>query len=522
MKPSRWIALLSVLAAGACGDDKKKEADPAGAGKSVAEQPAAAADVALLPLGVAKPTDFNYSSGKAEKAFRPVAEAYKKKDWTAVKSACDETIELDKGHQDAHRMLASALAQQGEYEKALEHLSVALAADWVRWGAKVEMDPDLEPLMSSPLGAKVKAMNAGYKEELIRRARAGLLMVARRGPFKEPRKDPKKKGAARMASRAELFAYDKDSSRYLRLTQTGFQVVAFLPAPSGDEIAYVTVRDVAIGDDPASSPPMLLVAKIGTVSLAAPEVANKETEIKNARTLAVEFLAGDELVATAYQPQGNWGLGAATSFSIDKAAGKAKASKTPPPGGRRILVRYEGVELETPGDAEGIAADWNPETGTAEEFVLDASKKRVQLPTGQAARRASIAWSPDRKKVAFATQVDLCGETPADRAGALYLVDVESGKLKHVSKGASLFSPRFLDAATLAYADEDGSVKLHDVAAGRETGKLTTRGGLSLIGVGSKSGVCAREAAPSPSGGAVAPQPGDGSEGEEPEIMEGE
>ncbi len=538
-----WVALVIVIVTGAaCGDDKKKDGEPA-AGKSVAEQPTAAPDVALLPLGVARPTDFNYSSGKAEKAYRPVADALKKKDWTAVRSAAEETLELDKGHLDAHRMLASALAQQGEYDKAAEHLSIALAADWIRWGATVEIDPDLEPLMSSPLGARVKEMNAAYKQELIRRARGGLLVVARRGAFKPPQKahgvtprdgvshsggdrsggeDPKKKGAARMASRAELFAYDKESARYLRLTETGFQVVGFLPSPSGDEIAYLTVREVAMPDDPKAAPPVIAAAKIGVLSLAAPEAAVKEADIKNARTLALEYLAGDELVATTYQPQGYWGLGTPASFSIDKAAGKAKPAKAPPAGGRRLLVRFEGVELETPGDVEGIAADWNPETGTAEEFVLDASKKRVQLPKGEAARRASIAWSPDRKKVAFATQADPCADKPADRAAALYLVDVESGKLKHVAKGPAVFSPRFLDPTTLGYADEEAGVRLYDAAAGRETGKLTTKGGLGLIGVGSQASLlCTRESAPPPDSATATP-PGDGSEGEEPDIMEGE
>ncbi len=517
-----WVAVLVLVCSAGCGDDKKKEADPAGAGKSVAEQATAAPDIALLPIGVEKPADFNYTSGKGEKAYRPVADAYKKKDWTAVKSAAEETLELDKGHLDAHRMLASALAQQGEYEKAVEHLSIALAADWIRWGAKVEVDPDLEPLMSSPFGAKLKEMNAAYRDELVRRAKGGLLAVARRGAFKPPQKDPKKKGAARMASRAELVAYDKESSRWIRLTQTGFQVVGFLAAPSGDEIAYVTVREVAMPDDPKAAPPVLAVAKVGTLSLAAPEASNVEAEIRNARTPALEYLAGDELVATSYEAQGYWGLGTATSVSIDKAAGKAKASKAPPAGGRRLVVRFEGVELETPGDAEGIAADGNPDTGTAEEFVLDASKKRVQLPKGQAARRASIAWSPDRKKVAFATQADACSDKPADRAAALYLVDVESGKLKHVSKGQTGFSARFLDPTTLAYADEEGGVRLYDAVAGRENGKLTTKGGVGLVGVGSQAGLlCTRESAPPPESAAT-PSPEEGSLGEEPEILEGE
>jgi hypothetical protein len=243
----------------------------------------------------------------------------------------------------------------------------------------------------------------------------------------------------------------------------------------------------------------MLALQVGIVSLANPELPGAPTTIKNARALALEYLAGDELVATAYDPLGQWGLGPSRSFSIDRTSGKPKPARPPAAGetaGRRLLVRYETVELETPGDAEGIAADWNPETGTADEFVLDSSKKRVQLPAGEAAARASLAWSPDRTRLAFATAADPCAAEAVDRQSALYLVEAESGKLKHVFKGAARFQPRFLDAAILAFQDDEGGVRLYDARVAREVGRLDNRFGIGFFGLGAVSGVpCKNEPA---------------------------
>ncbi len=512
-------ALLVGLMAIACGGDKKEDQNGT-AGKSVADAPARPAvtvDAAPLALGVTRPSDFAYEWGKGAKAFAPAAAAHKKQDWVAVRQACEEAVAADPTHLDAHRLLASALAQQGEYEKAIDHLKVALAGDWVRWGSGVEADPDLEPLISSPLGAALKQMVAATRDEFARSARAGLLLVARRAPFKEPAPSKKPGTTARLASRAEVFAYIKETQRYLRLTQTGFQVLGLLPSPSGDEIAYVAATNVALPDAapaapaspaPSAAPPVLAVVQVGTVSVASPDTRSPVTTIKNARALALEYLAGDELVATSYDPLGQWGLGPAHAFSIDRASGKARPARPPAeatgevPAGRRLLVRYEDVELEAPGDADGIAADWNPETGAAEEFVIDSSKKRIQLPAGEGALRSSLAWSPDRARLAFATAADPCAALPMDRQSALYLVEAESGKLKHVFKGATRFHARFLDAVILAFEDDEGGARLYDAAVAREVGRLDNRTGLAFFGLGAVSAVpCKSE----PAAGAPAP-----------------
>jgi hypothetical protein len=525
VKRTGRVALLVGLAAAACGRDGKDE-QVGQAEKPVPEQaeprPAPSVNTAPLALGVARPTDLAYEWGKGARAFAAAAAAHKKQDWVHVRSGCEEAIEADAGHLDAHRLLASALAQQGEYESAIQHLQAALAGDWTRWGGGVEGDPDLEPVLSSPLGASVKQMLAAYREEFARRARTGLLVVARRAAFKEPTRSKKAGAPARLASRAEVFAYSVATRRYVRITQTGFQVLGALPSPSGDEIAYVAATHVALpapaapppaspsGSAPAgaappaappaapaaAAPPILATVQVGAVSLASPDLKMRPATLRNARAVSIEYLAGDELVATTYDPQGPWALGAAHSFTIDRADGTAKPTRSPAGApaapaagapaapGRRLLVRYETVEIHPPGETDGIAADWNPETGTAEEFVIDSSKKRVQLPAGEAALRSSLVWSHDKTRLAFATAADPCAALPVDRQAALYLVEAESGKLKHVFKGATRLLPRFADRATLAFEDDQGNIRLYDAAVTREVGRLENRPGLSFAGLG--------------------------------------
>jgi hypothetical protein len=529
---SGLIALLLGLLA-ACSSDNKD--DPSGkptGTPSDAGPKQAAVDTSPLQLGVARPADLAYEWGKGAKPFAPAAAAHKKQDWVRVRSACEETLAVDANHLEAHRLLASALAQQGEYEKAIEHLKIALAGDWGRWGATVLADPDLEPLTSSKLGAALKEMLAAYKAEFTRIARSGLLLVARRAAFKEPTRAKKAGAPARVSTRAEVFAYAVETQRYLRLTQTGYQVLGFLPSPSGDEIAYVAATHVGLPDQP-SGPVTLATAQIGMVSLASPETKTPEATIKNARALAVEYLAGDELIVTTYDGQGRWALGPAKTFTIDRADGKTKPTKPPEPApttappndapddpsapaasaaptapSRRLVVRYETVELEAPGDADGIAADWNPETGTTEEFVIDSSKKRIQLPSGQAAVRTSLTWSPDRARLAFATAADPCAAQPVDRQAALYLVEAESGKLKHVFKGASRLQPRFLGPATLAFEDDQGSIRLYDAAVAREVGRLENKSGLAFVGLGASAGVPCKSEAPAETAPGGAPPSG--------------
>jgi hypothetical protein len=497
----RAVVLLLIIAA--CGGEKEREGG-AGAGTAGSESQAAVAartvDVSPLPLGVASPSDFNYVYGKGTTAFRGALTAYEKKDWAAARTGAEETLARDATHLDAHHILAVALAQQGELEKSLEHLRIALAGDWTRWAADLEKDPDLEPLVSSALAPKLVEMLAGYRDEFVKRARGGVLVVARRGAFKPPAPEPAVKAAGakkpsdlRMSSRAEVFAYDVQLRRYLRLTQTGFQVVAFLPSPSGDEIAYVTVAKMAPQDAGDQGGAVLAQAQVGTVRLDTPDLKNNAATFTAARAIAVEYRAGDQLVATVTPKKG-----AAKPLTIERATGKTRPAPAAAADARRLVVRYEEIALAAP-PVDGVAADWNPDTQTAEEFMLDPGKQRVQLPPGQAAQGGTTVWSADRSRLAFATAADPCAADAAARQAALYVVDAESGKLTHVASGETAFMARFVDAALLAYQDDDGAVRLYDTAASRESARLSGKGEIGMLGVAAQRGrVCWTRPRPSP------------------------
>lgn len=85
-------------------------------------------------IGVASLKEFNYVWGKGSKSYRQALKAKKAKDWPAALNACQEALTADPSHLDAHRLIASAMAQTGAKGGIAKHLSRALAADWLAWG----------------------------------------------------------------------------------------------------------------------------------------------------------------------------------------------------------------------------------------------------------------------------------------------------------------------------------------------------------------------------------------------------
>ena len=105
-----------------------------------------------------------------------------------------------------------------------DHLVTALAADYYAYGRPCARQ--------GPRG--VSRDTAGRSGELARaadprrgtrkRIRAALWVVGRRSPFRWPDKP----GVQYAYSRGEVYAYDRDSKRFFRLTHTDHQVIAFV------------------------------------------------------------------------------------------------------------------------------------------------------------------------------------------------------------------------------------------------------------------------------------------------------
>ncbi len=502
----------------------------AGCGKKASEQPpedraktdggapadaVAAAEIKasdLPELGVDQLRRFNYPYGDGAAAFAKATAAYKAKprDWAAVRTHAEAALAKDPHHLDAHRMLAAAMAQDGDYTQAAAHVLTALAADWTKQGTAAPADADLAGFWSSPAGAKLTATAAKIKEQFLARASApsGLWLLGRRSTFKLP----EKAGVQSATTRGELYAYDRERKRFLRISQTDHSVAGFLRSPSGKELVLigfdrvevpagaakpaggasgaVTKPGQAPEDAPAAADPMpteedrpapapvaspsLKIARGFAVVLDAAtfEPLGKRISLPKGEQLAVGYAAGERLIAIA-SASGAWdGGGEAQWLAIDTTTGKT--TKTQPATMERVVsISATGGDVLDP--VAGLRA--SPQTGANLSELSTESGTAISIPDGATASRRSLSLAPDKARLAFATSPDPCNP---EAAPSLYVADAATGAPKHLLTGKSRFLSRWLDATTLAYEDPEGGIRLWDATSGRESLRLADKSGLAL------------------------------------------
>jgi hypothetical protein len=479
----RFVCLLAFLAA--CGG-KKEDGKPEG-DKPAAVPDAApvASEITLPPLGVDNPAALHYLYGKGAKDWEKADPAIKAKDWLTVIAAAEATLAKDPGHLDALHWLAVGRAQQKQWDKVGEPLVKTLAADWIRWGRALPEDKDLADFLGTPEGAKVKEAAQKLGEEFDRRSAKGLWLVGRKAQYRPPAKP----GIQPVSLRSELYAFDPGLKRYLRLTETGGRLAAWLVAPSGEQIAYISVAKVAMPADAKlleTNPVSLSEVRVGVlpwpIVTAKPAEKTKEAVLKDVRAVTLAWDVGDRLVVVTSQAKGRWDLEGDKPFAVDPVTGQAKAAKLAPSGVPTVTVTYDDVATSLPPDV-GVEADWG-ERDAAATFRIPQTQKTITLPAGQAAARESVAVSPGKSRLVFATLADPCATEEGDKLASFYLVEAATGKLKHLGDGKGGFRARWLSDDWVAYEDDSGGLRLVDAAQGKETLRLSTKGGLSLVGVG--------------------------------------
>ena len=382
-----------------------------------------------------------------------------------MRSASEAAIARDPNHLDAHRLLATALAQAGEHAAVVDHLVAVLAADYWQYGTALA-DPDLKEFFATPHGIAVTDLATKLRADYEKRIASGLLLIGRRSAFKWHEKP----GVQGVTSRGELYAYDRETRRYLRLTHTEHQVAAFVRPAAGGELAILTFDKV---DRPKADDPIPLIARAQLQVLDTKEwkPATKVTLKDPAREIAVGYGAGDQLLVAQAPAAGRWGTGAPLVSSIDRTTGKLTKVTSPPPVPRIVFTLEEGRLVRAP---SGVKATWAGDPPTA--TTLELAGKPIAVPESGAATQASIAVTPNGTHIAFATAVDPCAK---DAAPSLYVADAK-GTLKHVLTAKSRFATRWLDATTLAYEDGEGAIRLWDVTTGRESQRLENKPGLAL------------------------------------------
>ena len=476
---SRLVALVAFWSGlQGCGHDgAKPHKDDAAIAK-----PAVVA-MAMPPLGVDRIARFNFPYNEGGAAYAKALAAYKAKtrDWTGVRDNCEAAVAKDPAHLDAQYLLGVALGQAGD-PAAADHLALAIAGDYYAYGPAFGTNEDLAAFRKTPQGLSLGDLAQRVHDEYVKRIQSGLWLVGRRAAFKWPAKDGVQPGT----SRGELYAYDRELKRYLRLTHTDHQVAGFVRAPNSGEVALIGFDKVE--HDGADKPPLLARTWLLAIDPGEWKPLGPRVVIPSARTVAVGYGDGDDLVASAAQPTGRWTIAEWTTWSIDRTTGKLARVAHPPPAPRVELTLDEGRVVHAAA-IPGVDAAWTGDPATAPSLKVGATT--IAVPESGQAAHDSVAVSADRANVAFATAVDPCGK---DVLPSLYVADGKTGALRHVLTAKSRFATRWLDNTTLAYDDGDGGIRLWNAATGRDGGRelerLENKAGLALDALSLAAGTC--------------------------------
>lgn len=454
------IALATVLVG--CGgkdDGTTKNKDDAALGPQVAP-------LAVPTSGVDQIKRMNFVYGDGWTAYDKATEAYKKKQLDDARKLAESSVAKDPMHLDAHYLLARILAQGGEHAAAVDHLVAALAGDYWRYGPGLAKDTELGEFMSTPHGQSIAVLAAKLRDDYTKRITGGLWIIGRRSAFKWP-KDP---GVQPATSRGELYAFDRDSRRYLRLTHTDHKVAAYVRAASGAEIAILGFDkidrpkvDPKADPKPPEQPSTFAAVWVQVYETKEWKPTSKRVALGAAREVSLGYGAGDQLVVTVD----------GVASAVDKAAAKLSKLTTPPPVPRVVLTIDDGRLVRA---ADGIMAAWSGEPPTAASLKTQAGGT-ITIPESGAASQATVAVAPGGARVVFATAVDPCAKTTAP---SLYIADAKTGVTRHVLTSRSRFGTRWLDANLLAYEDGEGGIRVWNAATSREEVKLDNKPGIAL------------------------------------------
>lgn len=496
---------LVVLLFVSCGKGGNKHAK-----KDAGNSAPVAAPISLPVLGVDRVTRFSFIYDQGAAAYKKAADAAAKKDWAETRKQAEYALAKDPNHLDAQVLLGVALANTGEQAAAVDHLVAAIAADDYKYGVELPANADLKAFFGTQHGQALTQLAGQIHDEYARRIKSGLWLVGRRRGFSWPDKP----GVQTASSKGELYAYDRDSKRYLRLTHTGDQVAGYARAKGGNEVLVLGYDKVDHARDDAT-PPLLARAWVQAFDTTEWKNTSPKINLPSARAVSIWYGDGDQMLVATAQANGRWNLGEWTVSSIDRTTGKL-TKVTAPLGQPRIELTLDEGRIVPPKAIPGVNAAWTGDPARAPTLELAKGVPPVQVPESGQAAMESVAVAPNNAYIAFATAVDPCAK---DTAPSLYVANGTTGALKHLLTAKSRFATTWLDPTTLAYEDGDGAIRLWDATTQREAMRLDNKGaGLALDVLSLASSPLCKQAPPvvEPTGSGEEPPlpPEEGSAGE--------
>jgi len=425
-RPLLLACLATALTAGpGCGNKASQpvpEAAEAGAAKATVTAPV---ELPARPLGLAEAGAFGWRTRGGHPAFRQARSAEARGDWLAAVEHCRAALAADPGHLEASWLLAAALGKLGKLDELLAPLRDAVAGDFGRWGlASLEL-PALQAFLATPTGE-------AWRRRVEQDRSVFLAALAK---------------ATIVNAGGDLFAFEPETARWLRLTRTSGAVISGLPVPGARKVAYVA-RLAASGKRTLA---------IGVVDLG-----------RGRTTRAIDLGTSGPLtiVHSTKAPEGFW-IGAGTPKLTWRALAddhklSALPAKTARPAGPRLEVNGASSR-RTALPVPTVTADWD-EQGLASAIRIGSSNRVVTAPSPGLIDGNTATWSAGKSHLAFVAQLDeTC--TPGAISSAAYVADAATGTLTELERAAKGLAIEWLTDRKLVIAGDRG-VSIVDLDGG--------------------------------------------------------
>jgi len=394
---------MLIVALSACGHGAGTPPPPPPAKDAAVPRDAALVEIPAQPLGLAELSGFAWRKRAGQPAFKAARKAENKDDWATVVARCQESLAADPTHLEAAWLLAVALAKTQQPAQVLAPLVVAGTGDFGKWALASLEQPALQPWLATAQGEAWR--------KRVDQDRGTYLAGINRGVV--------------VASHGDLYAFDPETSRFLRLTRTYGGVVGALAMRANHRIAYVThTKSGKLG--------------VGLVNLS------------TGRTSHAIGITGAALRLAAHPKGVAIRIGSAWSVMDDDGHLKALAPAPKPTEWLDVTGRTARVHRAAP---DGVAGDFDDQ-GLASAVRLSQTSRTLTVP-GQI-DGSTIAWSPDRAHLAFVAQLDDSCTKPNAMTAAAFVADPSTGHVDEIERAGGGLAIEWVGDRKLAIAGDRG------------------------------------------------------------------
>ncbi|HTL34237.1 MAG TPA: tetratricopeptide repeat protein [Kofleriaceae bacterium] len=444
--------VIAFAVAGGCGHPSSGEhgtGSNATAAKLAEVADATPVELPALTFGLGSLDGFAYRTRPGHDLFKQARDTSLKGDWAGAATLCEAALKADPDHLDASYLLAVARAKQNQLEGILPPLTKAVSADFGKWGQASLDQPALQKFLGTPSGQAWRARVEKDRDAFAASLARSLVVT----------------------SHGDLYAFDAQASRWLRLSRTGGAVVgAFMP-PGVARIVYVTREKerTASGAGAGSA-----AAKPTGKGKGKTKVKLGMIDLTTGRARLAVDLAGTGSVRVAYNAKKLKRFVVRVGNAWSSVVDEIKLRLEPEAKGTHIgyLADLAGTTwLDVTGrraqltriGVPNVSADWDTQS-LASALRIGSSHRVVTVPSPGLIEGNTLVWSPDKTQLAFAAKLaDTC--KPNEPTAAAFVADGSTGAVQELERATGGIAVEWVAERKLAVAGDHG-VTVVDLAGG--------------------------------------------------------